>query len=81
MSMFRTLLLDSKKSYNIYGVKRELSSSSPTWTRLESGVGLTANATHDGTAVVNIIEFSYLDKIGEWRWFNSQCHTRWYCSS
>ena len=37
----------------IYGVKRSLITSSSTWERTDDSVGKVANATHDGTAVVN----------------------------
>lgn len=46
-------------SVKIYGVKREIASSSPAWERLNDAVGLTANATHDGTAVINDFDNIY----------------------
>ena len=54
---------------HIYGVKRLRSSTATTWERTDEGIGLTANATHDGTEVQNdfdnlspwkdIISFNY----------------------
>lgn len=54
---------------HIYGIKRLRNSSSSAWQRTDEGVGLIANATHDGTAVQNdfdnlspwkdIISFNY----------------------
>lgn len=43
----------------IFGVRRQISSSSPVWERLEGGVGLVANATHDGTSVRNDFDELY----------------------
>lgn len=43
----------------IFGVRRQISSSSPVWERLEDSVGLVANATHDGTAVRNDFDDLY----------------------
>ena len=46
-------------SVKIYGIKREISSSSPLWERLNDAIGLVANATHDGTSVVNDFDTLY----------------------
>lgn len=50
-----------RKDGKIYGIKRQIGISSSAWTRIEDSVGLVANATKDGTAVVN--DF---DKIYPW---------------
>ena len=47
------------KSTQIFGIKRELSTSSSAWTRTDDGVGKTANATHDGSAVTNDFDSIY----------------------
>ena len=44
---------------SIYGIRRQLSSSSPTWERIEDSVGLMANATHDGSPVRNDFDELY----------------------
>lgn len=44
---------------HIYGVRRLRNSSSSAWERTEKGVGLIANATHDGTEVQNDFDTIY----------------------
>lgn len=44
---------------SVYGIKRQLSSTSPACERLEDAVGLQANATKDGTTVVNDFDELY----------------------
>ena len=44
---------------HIYGVRHQLTDSGTTWERLEDAIGLTANATHDGTAVTNDFDSLY----------------------
>jgi len=51
--------LSAPKSTTIYGIKRELSSSSSTWTRTDGGVNKTANATHDGSSATNDFDSIY----------------------
>lgn len=43
----------------IFGVRRQISSSSPAWERLGDAVGLVANATHDGSSVRNDFDELY----------------------
>lgn len=47
------------KSVTVYGVQRQISSSSTAWTRIESGVGLEANATKSGGTVQNDFDNLY----------------------
>lgn len=47
------------KSVTVYGVQRQISSSSTAWTRIEGGAGLTANATKSGGAVQNDFDNIY----------------------
>lgn len=47
------------KEVTVYGVERQISSSSTAWTRIEGNEGLNANATHDGTAVQNDFDNLY----------------------
>lgn len=47
------------KEVTVYGVEREITSSSTTWNRIEGSEGLVANATHDGTAVQNDFDNLY----------------------
>ena len=54
--------VDSGKSLadgEVYGVRRDLSSSSSTWERIGESIGKTANATHDGSAVTNDFDSIY----------------------
>lgn len=51
--------LETKKEGHIYGVKRNIESSDPSWERVESSVGLVANATHDRTNVQNDFDSIY----------------------
>lgn len=44
---------------HIYGVKRLRNSSATTWERTDEAVGLTANATHDGSEVTNDFDNIY----------------------
>ncbi|MBO4245503.1 MAG: hypothetical protein J5892_02030 [Bacilli bacterium] len=50
-SLFFELAITDKQP--IYGIKRSLTTSSSTWERTDDSVGKVANATHNGTAVVN----------------------------
>lgn len=43
----------------VYGIKRSLTTSSSAWERTNDSVGLNANATHDGTDVVNDFDNLY----------------------
>ena len=43
----------------VYGVKRLISSSDPSWERINDSVGLTANATKDGSYVANDFDNLY----------------------
>lgn len=43
----------------IYGVRRNIETPDTTWERIEDSVGLTANATHDGTVVQNDFDNIY----------------------
>lgn len=43
----------------IYGIKRLISQSSPTWERTDDAVGLYAEATHDGSTVKNDFDSLY----------------------
>lgn len=47
------------KKGKVYGVKRSITTSSSAWTRIEDAEGLVANATKDGTAVVNDFDSLY----------------------
>lgn len=47
------------KAGKIYGVKRSITSSSPTWERIEDAIGLEANATKNGSAVNNDFDNIY----------------------
>ncbi len=47
------------KHGTIYGVKREISTSSTKWERIEDSVGLEANATKDGSEVKNDFDSIY----------------------
>ncbi len=49
----------SSFSGGVYGVKRSVTSSETTWERIESSVGLTANATKDGSEVQNDFDAIY----------------------
>ncbi len=49
----------SSFSGGVYGVKRSVTSSDTTWERIESSVGLTANATKDGSEVQNDFDNIY----------------------
>lgn len=44
---------------SVYGIKRQISSTSPAWERLEDAVGLQADATKDGSNVVNDFDELY----------------------
>ncbi len=44
---------------HIYGIKRTLNSSSPTWERTDAAIGKIANATHDGSPVQNDFDNLY----------------------
>lgn len=46
-------------THKIYGVKRTLTSTSSAWERIDDSVGLTANATKDGSAVTNDFDNIY----------------------
>lgn len=48
-----------RKDGKIYGIKRQISTSSSAWTRIEDAVGLVANATKDGSAVQNDFDNIY----------------------
>ena len=54
-----TLGSDTIKNGTIYGVKRDIESYSTTWERIEDSVGLTANATKDGSEVENDFDSIY----------------------
>ena len=43
----------------IYGIKRQINSSSSTWERTDNNVGKVANATKDGTSAVNDFDYIY----------------------
>jgi type II secretory pathway pseudopilin PulG len=43
----------------IYGISRDTTSSSSAWTRIEDAEGLVANATHDGSSVINNFDSIY----------------------
>ena len=47
------------KSVTVYGVQRQIANSATTWTRIEGGVGLEANATKTGGAVKNDFDNLY----------------------
>ena len=47
------------KAVTVYGVQRQISSSSTEWTRIEGGEGLVANATKDGGTVQNDFDNLY----------------------
>lgn len=47
------------KKGKVYGVKKSITTSSSAWTRIEDAEGLVANATKDGTAVVNDFDSLY----------------------
>lgn len=47
------------KEVTVYGVERQISSSSTVWNRIEGSEGLVANATHDGTEVQNDFDNLY----------------------
>ena len=47
------------KAVTVYGVQRQISSSSTEWTRIEGGEGLVANATKDGGTVQNDFDNIY----------------------
>lgn len=51
--------LDNLQNHHIYGVKRNIESSSPLWERIGDSIGLTAKATHDGTGVHNDFDAIY----------------------
>lgn len=48
-----------EKNRKIYGIRRNLSSTSSEWERIDDAVGLVANATHDGSEVVNDFDNIY----------------------
>ncbi len=50
---------DTIKNGTIYGVKRDIESSSTKWERIEDSVGLIANATKDGSEVQNDFDSIY----------------------
>lgn len=58
--------IDKDKNVNIrvqntrvYGIRRSLTTTSSAWERTDDAVGLVANATHDGSAVVNDFDNIY----------------------
>ena len=54
-----TLGSETIKNGTIYGVKRDIESTSTKWERIEDSVGLIANATKDGSAVQNDFDTIY----------------------
>jgi len=54
-----TLGSETIKNGTIYGVKRDIESSSTKWERIEDSVGLIANATKDGSEVENDFDNIY----------------------
>jgi len=54
-----TLGSETIKNGTIYGVKRDIESSSTKWERIEDSVGLIANATKDGSEVQNDFDNIY----------------------
>ncbi len=50
---------DTIKNGTIYGIKRNISAETTEWERIEDSVGLTANATHDGSEVQNNFDNIY----------------------
>ncbi len=57
----KTVSIEVKTTTNkVYGIRRSLTSNtSPAWERIEDSVGLTANATKNGTAVTNDFDNIY----------------------
>lgn len=55
----RVTNLEEVVGNKIYGVKRTLSSTSTAWERTDDAIGLIANATHDGSTVVNDFDDIY----------------------
>lgn len=51
--------IEGTNSHKVYAVRRSLTSTSSAWERIEDSVGLTANATKDGSSVTNDFDNIY----------------------